>query len=109
MSKPEMSALDTQRINRAAAAMAVSNYGHGADPSRILDWWRPNLTHGTPRAEVCDLAGHLMESDDHEEMFAEEAEGWAKTIAEAGGLVPFAEQFPHHKEWLLKLAAAGDA
>lgn len=96
--------IDTQKINRAAAAMAVFNYGHSVDADRVLDW-TPNLRYGnSPRQEICDLAGHLMESDDHEEMFAGEADSWAKTIQKDGGLVAFAKTFDHHKTWLLALA-----
>lgn len=99
--------IEQQRINRAAAAMAVSNYGHGADEARILNW-TPNARYGnSPRSEVCDLAGHLMESDEHEEMFADEAEGWAETIKKDGGLRKFAANYPHHEAWLFKLAELG--
>jgi hypothetical protein len=94
-----------QKINRAAAAMAVSNYGHGTDEARILRW-KPNPRFpSTPRSEVCDLAGHLMETDEHEEMFASEADGWAKQIIDAGGLLAFAEVFHWHKPWILQLEA----
>ncbi len=99
--------IDQQRINRAAAAMAVSNYGHGADEARILNW-KPNLRFGnTPRSEVEDLAGHLMETDEHEDMFAGEAESWATQIKKDGGLRKFAEMYPHHEAWLLKLSELG--
>lgn len=99
--------VEDQRINRAAAAMAVSNYGHGVDEARVLDW-QPDLRFGnTPRSEVEDLAGHLMENDEHEDMFAGEADSWAASIREAGGLAPFAERFSHHAGWLLKLAELG--
>ena len=93
----------TQKINRAAAAMAVSNYGHTLDEARILNWKPSDRHSNSPRQEVCDLAGHLMESDEHEELFADEADGWAKSITEAGGLLAFAETFHWHKSWILQL------
>lgn len=96
--------ITTQKINRAAAAMAVSNYGHGADEDRILRW-KPHMRFmNSPRSEVEDLAGHLMENEEHEEMFAGEAESWADTIIRDGGLVKFAANYPHHEKWLLALA-----
>lgn len=44
-----------------------------------------------------------METDEHEDMFADEADSWAKMIAEAGSLRAFAEQYPHHAEWIIKM------
>lgn len=106
MSKPTLD-LEGQRINRAAAMMAVSNYGHGVDVERVLNWKPVQRFGNTPRSEVEDLAGHLMESYEHEDMFAEEAEGWAKDIKAAGGLAEFAKLFPHHAEVLGKLQEIG--
>ena len=95
--------VSVQRINRAAAAMAVSNMGHGVDEHRVLNWTPSSRYANSPRQEVCDLAGHLIESDEHEDIFGEEAEDWAKQISEAGGLATFALQFPHHARWLTAL------
>lgn len=95
----------TQKINRAAAAMAVLNYGFDVDHSRVLRW-EPNLRYGnSPRQEICDLAGHLIESDEHGELFAGEADGWAAQITEEGGLLQFAEKYHWHKPWILQLEA----
>jgi hypothetical protein len=35
----------------------------------------------TPRLEIENLAGHLMESEEYEDIFAEEAEGWYETLS----------------------------
>lgn len=99
---------DPRKVNRVAAAMAVSNYGHlglSIPVERVHEKWLPrgDPRYSTPGSEVCDLAGSIMETDDHEEMFAGEAESWAKSIRQAGGLLKFAEQYPHHAEWIIKI------
>lgn len=93
---------EQQKINRIAAAMAVSNYGHGVDEARVLGW-RPNPRFGnSPRSEVNSLASHLMETEDDKDTFADEAEGWAKTIAKSG-IIKFAEDYPHHTHWIMQI------
>lgn len=65
-----------RRVARLAAWFAVSNLGHmhNMDESEAgdthYDWPKD------PRNAVENIAGHLMESDEHEEIFAEEAESW---------------------------------
>lgn len=90
-----------QKINRVAAAMAVSNYGHGTDVPKILNIYPTE--YSTPRSEVDYLAGHLMETDDHEDMFAEEAESWAKKIRKEG-LANFAAKYKNHDGWINQIA-----
>jgi hypothetical protein len=90
---------DDRRIARIAAMMAVSNCGHGVDVAKVT---RP-IDHNSPypitaRNEVEYLAGHLIETDEHETMFANEATSWAKEIKKTGGLRPFAARFPHHAD-----------
>lgn len=99
---------DPRKIHRVAAAMAVSNYGHlglNVPVSRVTSWKPNKPQYSSSRQEVCDLAGSIMETDEHEEMFADEAEGWENTIRDLhdGDLVKFAEAFPHHKEWILEI------
>lgn len=99
--------IEDQRINLAAAMMAVSNYGHGVDAEKVLRW-EPCARYGnSPRTEVERLAGHLMETEEHEDMFAGEAESWAKTIRQSGGLTKFADLYPHHAEILHKIKELG--
>jgi ABC-type branched-subunit amino acid transport system ATPase component len=91
---------------RAAAIMAVSNMGQleqinlGATINNSLHWT------GDAYSEVCQIAGHLMESYEHEEIFAAEAEAWLKTIKQHKSLQSFAAEYPHHEKWLLSIAAA---
>lgn len=90
---------DPRKVARAAAAMAISNYGHlgGSVPvERVTDtrWsWSTDAY-----SEVCNLASGIIESDEHETMFGEEAQGWERQIQEAG-LEAFATQFSHNP-WL---------
>lgn len=82
----------------AAAAMAISNYGHPV-PVDSIRW----LLKGTGEMQagyvVCELAGHLMENEDHETVFVEEAEMWVPTVEEKG-LRNMHLTWPRHKEWL---------
>lgn len=90
---------DPRKIARVAAGMAISNYGHlgGSVPvDRVTDtrWsWSTDAF-----SEVCNVAGNIIESDEHEEMFGDEAEGWEKQIREVG-LEAFAERFSYHS-WI---------
>lgn len=99
---------DVRQIYRVAAAMAVSNYGHlglTIPVSRVTDWRVPtNKAYASPESEVCDIAGSIMETDEHEAMFGEEAASWAETISKYQTLEEFAEAFPHHREWILTIA-----
>lgn len=93
---------EAERIARMASLMAVSNTGHlhNLDIERATDtrWgWNP-----VARYDVCNIAGHLMENEDHEDYFGDEAESWEKQIREAGAEA-FIEQFPHHREMLTKV------
>lgn len=45
-----------QKINRVAAAMAVSNYGHVVDTARVLNWAPSAKYSNSPRSEVCDTS-----------------------------------------------------
>jgi hypothetical protein len=84
----------------AAAAMAISNYGHTV-PIDSIRWLLKGTNRGDMQAGyvVCELAGHLMESEDHETMFVEEAERWVSTVKKKG-LRNMHLTWPHHKEWL---------
>jgi len=94
---------DPRKIARLAAAMAISNYGHlglNVSVDEVLETrWKWS---DSAESEVCSLAGRLMECDDHEVMFCQEARSWEKTIT-GYGLRGFADLYPHHKEWIEKL------
>jgi hypothetical protein len=62
-----------------AACFAISNLGHEVPKSAAenVGYWSTD-----PRVEVEGLAGHLMESDEHERIFAQEAQGWLKYVTE---------------------------
>ena len=90
---------DPRKVARVAAGMAISNYGHlgGSIPvERVTDthWgWSTDAF-----SEVCSVAGSIMETDEHEEMFGDEARGWEKQILEMG-LEAFALKFSYHS-WI---------
>lgn len=98
----KLSEEDKQRINRVAAMMAISNMGQTVDVDRVLNW-KPNTRFNRDaRSEICDLAGHFMETDEHEDIFAGEAESWAKGIKKVG-LSTFADQHPRHADTIRKI------
>ena len=100
-----MADLNKQRINRIAAGMAVSNMGllglH-LTVEQLLRWKPSERYDNTPRSEVEDFAGSLMESNEHEVAFAGEAEWWAEQITTVG-IPAFAEQYYHHADWIMQL------
>ena len=69
------------KVARVAAGLAISNLGHlgtNVKPSDLLT--NPKDWTGDAESDVCQLAGHLMENDDHESLFTQEAAGWADHI-----------------------------
>lgn len=82
MEKAEVTEL--QLIAVMSAAFAVSNYGHMLDEDRLRRMVEYDRNMTSARYAVCELAGHLMENDDHEEMFTKEAEGWEEEITKDG-------------------------
>ena len=94
---------EQQKIARMASIMAVSNLGHlhNIDLERNTDFSRFKPAESA-RYDVCQVAGHLIESDDHEDMFSEEAEGWEQQIRKAG-VEAFIDMFSHHRETLEKI------
>lgn len=89
-----------QKIARMASIMAISNMGllHFCEGRNLLSG------HIVDRAEydVCSLAGHLIESDEHEEIFGAEAKMWEE-ITKKDGLEKMMENYPHHREWMERL------
>jgi hypothetical protein len=69
--------LSPKKRSRLAAALAVSNLGHRVpeDIHETFFGWSD-----TPESEIGDLAGHLMESNEHEHIFYAEAEMWGKYL-----------------------------
>lgn len=66
--------LPHNKLCRLSAAFAISNMGQTVPKDiaeRISD-----SPYCTPRSEIDNFAGHLMETDEHEEIFAGEAEMW---------------------------------
>jgi hypothetical protein len=92
-----------QQINRAAAWMAVSNMGLPLDRERFLRWTPPKRYTNSPRSEIEDFAGHLMESEEHEDTFVGEAESWARQITVMGGIEKFLKTFTWQTEVLSEL------
>lgn len=94
---------EAQKIARIASLMAVSNLGHlhNINLGRVTDFSRFKPADNA-RYDVCTVAGHLIESDDHEDMFSEEAESWEQRFREAG-FEAFVNQYSHHEEMLRKV------
>lgn len=95
---------DKTKYARAGALLAVSNMGHWHNlrPDAIL--CNPSGWCDEARYEVCTVAGHLMESDEHEEIFGDEAAAWEKLFTE-NGMEKMAKDYPHHAEWINAIAA----
>ncbi len=72
-----MTQIDPLKIPRLAAAFAISNMGQVVpeDMSTV-----PHNPYSTPRSQVDSYVGHFMETDEHEQIFADEAEMWAETL-----------------------------
>lgn len=97
-----------RRASQLAACFAVSNLGMETylDSERAAHFpWPDN-----PRSAVERLAGHLMESDEHEEIFADEAQGYFNrfvnlTVEEA------LEQFSYNlsRSWFKQILNESDA
>jgi hypothetical protein len=69
------------KLCRLAAAFAMSNMGHQVPETITKDIQTSDDKYiVTPRSEVEQVAGHLMESDEHEDLFAQEAEMWYKDL-----------------------------
>lgn len=66
------------------AAYAVSNFGYGVNEDNIRRLLESKRPCDSARFAVCELAGHLMENEEHEELFGNEAEGWERDIAKTG-------------------------
>lgn len=94
--------LPDRKTARLAAAFAISNMGHQV-PDDIaegdwLDW------ESTPRHAIDNLAGHLMEDESHDELWAGEAEMWYDQIQSKG-----VQRMYHHREdcdWFKKIILA---
>lgn len=66
--------LSPKKRSRLAAAFAISNMGQKVpdDIAETRFGWA-----STHQQAVCDLAGHLMETDEHERIFTQEARMWS--------------------------------
>lgn len=93
---------ETNKIARLAAATAISNYGFQV-PRHIAE--NPESWAETAWAEMCSLAGHLMESDKHERMFCEEAESWENNIKKEG-IEAFVEKRKSRSPWMVDILEA---
>lgn len=87
---------------RLAAGMAISNMGQEV-PAYISD--RPKNWSPSVEYTVCDLAGHIMETDEHEDIFVGEAKGWLKYIRKEGYANLLKNHGPHCP-WIAKVLEA---
>lgn len=93
---------DKQKVARAASMMALSNMGQLGlniqvepclkDPSG----WCESASH-----DVCQIAGNILETEEHEQIFSQEAEWWERMINK-DGLAAFINKHPHHL-WLTEI------
>ncbi len=70
--------LSPQKNSQLAAAFTISNMGQKVpeDISSSGCW------SSTPQSAICNLAGHLMETDEHERIFVKEAAYWSEYVRE---------------------------
>lgn len=94
--------LDSERC-RIAAGLAISNMGQEV-PERIYESSEDQRWETTARSEVESLAGHLMETDEHDEIFVGEAEMWYENIKDLS-LNEILRQFQHNS-WVEKIILA---
>ena len=94
---------EQQKIARMASIMAVSNLGHlhNINLERNTDF-RLFKPAESARYDVLQVAGHLIECDDHEDYFGDEAEGWETQIRKAG-VEAFINHYSHHEDLLRKV------
>lgn len=64
------------------AGLAVSNLGHSVNAERIVEMSGDERMNYTPRLAIENLAGHLCENEEHDEIFVAEAEMWHEQIKE---------------------------
>jgi hypothetical protein len=73
----KMTKMTNQQAIVLAAIFARSNMGHGESPE-----WRIKGLMANPKITLSDAVlsccGDLMETDEHQQMFEEEARGWYK-------------------------------
>lgn len=94
-----------EKIARIAALLAVSNLGHFHN-IKVDDFTKEDtiMWSGDPYSDVCMIAGHLMENDEHEEYFGEEARMWHERFIVRHTPRMIADEFPWHAEWINKIA-----
>lgn len=91
-----------QLLSRLAAVFAVSNFGminYINDPVGTPSDW-----DDTPESEIEGIAGGLMESDEHEELFRGEARMWYNTLKNLS-IGEIAEQY-HYNSWVADIIKA---
>lgn len=88
-----------RRRAQLAAAFAMSNMGHQvpADIAKNPDRWPSSV-----RNAVENLCGHLMETDEHEDIFADEADMWA-TMIDSTSTEQILRTHGQHCPWIKKI------
>lgn len=95
------------KLCRLAAAFAMSNMGHKV-PEDIA---RPPFGHGpyvSPEGQIDQWAGHLMETDEHEDIFHGEAEMWYDTLSKQSTEEVLRIHSPHCP-WIQEIIDAPEA
>lgn len=93
-----------QTLSRIAALFAVSNLGlmtYIKDHVGEIEHWG-----NTPEYEVENLAGFLMESDEHEAIFGGEARMWYDQIKNLS-FGEIREQY-HYNDWIATVITAAE-
>jgi hypothetical protein len=94
-----------QKFARIAALFAVSNLGHFHNIKVERYIQDDRSWTGDAYSEVCSIAGHLMETEEHEEYFTGEAEMWSNDLREFETIGAIAMQWPYHNDWLMAIDA----
>lgn len=93
---PKIPALTDMQLDVLAAMFARSNMGHGVPEAWKLRGlltpaprWNPNLG-----SMVGNLCGDLMESDEHFDMFLDEAKMWRRILKKKSELEAYRKSSP---------------
>lgn len=78
------------RINILSAAFARSNMGHSLSP-QIAQMKEPDSLYGA----VLRVCADLIESDEHSDLFLEEATAWKDLLQTSEGLARYRSYSPH--------------
>lgn len=98
-----MSVSRQSKLSHIAALLAVSNMGLWSYMDEDQITGRSHRWYDDPENEVMSVAGFLYESDEHEAIFAEEAESWYEQIKDLTD-DQIREKFSYHSDkWVHRI------